>query len=57
MNFSISKESFALKTDFRATELRQRPKFHIFLKALFRTLASNRNLVLKAVLIVTVQYL
>ena len=52
VEFSISKDSFALKTYiliFRGSDLRQRPKFDVFQQALICTLASSTNLVLKSV--------
>ena len=50
-NFNISKDSFTivLKLIYRATKLRQRPKFDAFQKTLFYTLLWSTNLVLKVV--------
>ena len=46
-----------LKLILRATELWQRPKLDLFQKALFWTLVSSTNLVLKAVPIAAGQFL
>ena len=45
--FSISKDVFAVKIDIQSTELRQRPKFDTFQKALVFTLVSSANFVVK----------
>ena len=46
-----------LKMIFRAAQLQQKPKYDIFQKTLFLTLASSTNLGLDAVLISDAQYL
>ena len=49
VDFSISKDSFALKLIFRETDLRQRPKLFIFEKAPTGTLVASLNVVLEVV--------
>ena len=58
-NFNISKDSFTivLKLIYRATKLRQRPKFDIFQRTPFCTLLCSINLVLKVVSVAAGQYL
>ena len=57
VDFSISKESFALQLIYSATELQQRPKFDIFQKALFVNPASSKNLVLIVIPIAVEQFM
>ena len=51
VNFSISKDTFAIKIWVAASESQQKPKFDIFHKELFCTLASSVDLVLISLLI------
>lgn len=57
IDFSISKTHLLNKLLFEAIELQQRPKWDMFQKALFCTLALQKNLLLNAISIAAQKYL